>query len=82
MKCDVDATTVEAYCKTKEVSMTGRVYPVPVHKQECFKNYPITRTSFRKSSIFADHHLCPPNYPELTDEQVSYVIEVLNKYEL
>jgi len=80
LKCDTKADDVEAFCKKEDVSMTGRVYPVPVHQQECFKHYPIVRTSFRRSSIHATHHICPPNYPELTDEQVNFVIEVLNKY--
>lgn len=53
-------------------------YPIPPHKQECYKlwhdlSFPITE------KIHAEE-LSLPMSPCLTDEQVEYVVEVINKW--
>ncbi len=53
-------------------------YPIPPHKQECYKNWnklnlPITEQIHREE-------LSLPMSPCLTEEQISYVIEVINKW--
>jgi dTDP-4-amino-4,6-dideoxygalactose transaminase len=66
------------YCKNKGVRLTGEVYKTPIHEQPLYynqfdpKDFPITN-SFSKS------HICPPLYPELTDDQVKYTCEVLKE---
>jgi len=67
-----------AFCSKKEVSLTGEVYKIPVHEQPLWadkfdpKEFPVT-------NYFSKHHICPPLYPELTEEQVIYVCNVLEE---
>lgn len=54
-------------------------YPIAPHKQEAYRewndrSYPITES-------IHDRELSLPMSPTMTDEQVSYVIEVINKWE-
>jgi len=63
------------YCNTCGVTMTGFVYDPPVHKQPIYKK----KQKYFNSDFFSKHHLCPPNYPELTDEEVEYICKVMNE---
>lgn len=65
---------LQAYLKEKEIG-TEVYYPVPFHRQECFaylnaKGYPV-------SDYAADHSLALPIYPELTTQQIGYVVEMI-----
>jgi len=80
--------------------IVGEVYyPVPFHKQECFQNLmttndasgseqmPATAPSFPVSDFACEHVLALPVYPELSNEQIEFVVEkigefVNNNYEL
>jgi dTDP-4-amino-4,6-dideoxygalactose transaminase len=59
-------------------------YPVPFHKQECF-NYlmdnPIYKTiSFTNADFAAAHSLALPIYPELSEEQIKYVVDSIKEF--
>ena len=54
-------------------------YPIPPHKQECYKEMndmvlPVTEQ-------IHNEELSLPISPVLTAEEVSYVVEVINKFE-
>ncbi len=66
------------WCMDNGVSMTGEVYPIPIHRQPCFKDW--FQVPYPVSDIFCQSHICPPNYPELEDEEVRYVCDVLNSF--
>jgi len=51
-------------------------YPVPFHAQECFQ-YLNQGTDFPVSSCAANDSLALPIFPELTNEQISYVVETI-----
>ncbi len=56
----------------------GSFYPVPLHKQKAFTylksiNLPI-------SEKICSETVCLPIFPELTDEEIEYVIEMVNKF--
>ena len=60
----------------------GNFYPVPLHKQKAFNetncsNYGV---SLPEAEKLCDEIVCLPIYPELTDEQVKYVIETANSF--
>ena len=65
-------------CKKEEVALTGEVYKIPVHMQPLwndkfnYEDYPVT-------NHFCSHHICPALYPELTEEQVIHVCNVLKR---
>lgn len=55
-------------------------YPVPCHLQKAYSNLGHKEGDFPNSEYLAAHCISLPMYAELTDEQVDYVIEVINKY--
>lgn len=55
-------------------------YPVPFHKQECFQNLPSSKDSYPNADFAADHSLALPIYPELTTEQIEFVVETIKEF--
>ncbi len=55
-------------------------YPVPCHLQNAYADLGYKKGDFPNSEYLASHCVSMPMYAELTDEQVSTVIDVLNRY--
>ncbi len=49
-------------------------YPVPFHRQECFKHLCQKDEEFPVANFLAEHSLALPIYPEITEEQIKYVV--------
>lgn len=69
------------FLSEKEIA-TEIYYPVPFHKQECFTNLKsrFEKTSFKNSENAANQSIALPIYPELTDEQINYVVECISEF--
>ena len=65
---------------TKNEIGTEIYYPVPFHLQECFNDLGHKKGDFPKSEFSADHSLALPIYPELSDEQLVYVVDTFRKF--
>jgi len=55
-------------------------YPVPFHRQECFAYLNEKDEDFPNSNFAAEHSLALPVYPELTEEQISFILNRIEEW--
>ena len=55
-------------------------YPVPFHRQECFADLKNSDKEFPNSNMAAETSLALPIYPELTDEQIKYIVDTIAEF--
>ena len=60
----------------------GSFYPIPLHKQKAFNsnNSKVSGGNLPVAEMLATQTVCLPVFPEMTDEQINYVIETVNKF--
>jgi dTDP-4-amino-4,6-dideoxygalactose transaminase len=58
----------------------GLHYPVPCHLQKAYKNLDYKLGACPNSEYLAQHCLSLPMYAELADEDITYIIDVVNAY--
>ena len=55
-------------------------YPLCLHQQECLKGYADTNQHFPVAEAVATSSLALPIYPELSADQIDYVVETISKF--
>lgn len=65
---------------TERGIQVGRHYPIPIHRQQAFSFLGIEEGRFPNAERVAREGLSLPLYPELTAEQVDYVIAAVRDY--
>ncbi|MBN2570805.1 MAG: DegT/DnrJ/EryC1/StrS family aminotransferase [Ignavibacteriales bacterium] len=65
---------------TNEEIGTEIYYPVPFHRQECFAELKYNDSDFPVSNFVAEHSLALPVFPELTEEQIKFVVEKIKEF--
>ena len=73
-----DRDELQKYLESKGIG-TNIHYPIPPHKQECYKEW--NDISLPITEKIHEQELSLPMSPCLTDEQIQYVIEALNAWE-
>lgn len=80
IRCD-KRDALEAYLNENGIS-TNKHYPIPMHLQECYKDLGFKKDDFPIAERISATELSIPMYYGMTDEEVNYVIEVINKFAL
>lgn len=57
---------------------SGVYFPVPFHRQKVFEKFGYKSGDFPNAEYVAEHTLILPMFPELTQEEIDKVIEVVN----
>lgn len=70
---------LQSYLTSREVS-TGLHYPVPLHLQEAYIDLGHKRGDFPVTERVASRALSLPMFPELTTEQIDYVVSVIEDF--
>ena len=65
---------------TQQGVNVGLHYPIPLHMQECFKGLGYKKGDFPNSERIAEAGLSLPMFPEMTDEQINYVVEKIKDF--
>lgn len=68
-----------AYLAEKGIS-TNKHYPIPIHLQDCYKDLGITQGMLPIAEEISATQLSLPMFYGMTDEQIEYVIDCLNKF--
>ncbi|MEO8233736.1 MAG: DegT/DnrJ/EryC1/StrS family aminotransferase [Ignavibacteriota bacterium] len=65
---------------TQQGVNVGLHYPIPLHMQECFKGLGYKKGDFPNSERIAEAGLSLPMFPEMTDEQINYVVGKIKEF--
>ena len=56
------------------------MYRIPIHKQPLFKNT-MNSINLPITDKVCNSHICPPLYPELTEDEIYYICDTLKEIE-
>ena len=79
MKANQLRDKLKEYLTEKEIGV-GLHYPVPLHQQKCFEDLGYKKGDFPITERLAETGLSLPMFPELTDNQLNYVVESIKKF--
>ena len=74
-----DRQNLENYLKEKEID-TNKHYPIPMHLQECYKDLGFVKGDYPIAEEISETELSIPMFYGMTDTEISYVIDSLNKF--
>lgn len=78
IRCD-RRDELEAYLNKQGIG-TNKHYPTPLHLQECYQDLGFKEGDFPIAEKISTTELSIPIFYGMTDEQVSYVIDCINKF--
>lgn len=74
-----DKEGFSSYLGNKGIGI-GSFYPIPLHLQRAFKELGYKEGSLPVAEEICKHSVCLPIFPELTDEEVAFIIETILEY--
>ena len=70
---------LKKFLQEKEIA-TEIYYPVPFHKQECYAERNLNLNDYPVANDAADKSMALPIYPELTTEQISFIVDSIKQF--
>lgn len=70
---------LEKWLSDKEIG-TNKHYPIPMHMQKCYSDLGFAEGAFPIAEEISSTQLSIPMYYGMTDEEISYVINAINKF--
>lgn len=70
---------LEKFLNDKEIN-TNKHYPIPMHMQECYKELGIKKGELPIAEEISATELSIPIYYGMTNEQIQYVVDVINDF--
>ena len=70
---------LEKYLNNNGIS-TNRHYPIPIHLQKCYRKQNYKMGDFPVAEKLSETELSIPMYYGMTDEEIEYVIETINRF--
>jgi len=74
-----DRDGLQQYLNSKNIA-TGLHYPLPLHLQKAYDHLGYKKGAFPVTENIADRLLSLPMFPELTREQIAYVVQSIKEY--
>jgi dTDP-4-amino-4,6-dideoxygalactose transaminase len=65
---------------TEKGISVGLHYPIPLHEQKCFEGLGYKKGDFPISEKLAETGLSLPMFPELSDDQISYIVDNIKNF--
>lgn len=78
VRCD-KRSELEKYLNEAGIG-TNKHYPIPIHLQECYENLGFNKGDYPVAEKISETELSIPMYYGMTDEEIDYVIEKINKF--
>ena len=78
VRCD-ERDELEKYLKNAGIG-TNKHYPIPMHLQECYVDLGFKEGDFPIAEEISRTELSLPMYYGLTDSEIDYIIETINKF--
>jgi dTDP-4-amino-4,6-dideoxygalactose transaminase len=77
--CVEDRDTLQKFLNEKGIA-TGLHYPMPLHLQKAYAHLGYQKGDFPVTEHIAERLLSLPMFPELTREQIDYVVDSIKEY--
>jgi Predicted pyridoxal phosphate-dependent enzyme apparently involved in regulation of cell wall biogenesis len=77
--CCTERDALEKYLNNKGIG-TNKHYPIPMHLQECYRDLSIPKGALPIAERISSMELSIPMYYGLTDEEIQYIIDVINEF--
>lgn len=78
IRCE-ERNSLETYLKKKGIG-TNKHYPIPMHLQDCYNDLGFRQGAFPIAEEISAMELSLPMFYGMSDEQVSYVIETIERF--
>ena len=69
----------EKYLYEKNIA-TNKHYPIPIHLQKCYQDLGLKKGAYPIAETISETELSLPLYYGMTDDEISYVIDMINMY--